>query len=95
MQRAMWILWPSFLIAVTATGVYFTLFDPVDLDIFGVHVPANRVAAYTIGFFAFWLLGAASSALTLFFQRSADEVNRLGPPEPMEPPSASPQQEGA
>jgi hypothetical protein len=95
MQKWIWILWPSFLIAAAASWVYFTLFDPVDLDIFGVHVSADRAAAYTIGFFAFWFLGAASSALTLFFQHSADEVNRLGPPEPTEPPSGAPKQEGA
>lgn len=79
MQTWVWILWPSFLMGAAASGVYFTLFDPVDLEIFGVHVPANRAAAYTIGFFAFWLIGAGSSALTLFFQRSAADVNRLPP----------------
>ena len=66
MHKLIWILWPSFLVAIPATGVYFSLFDPVDLDILGMHVMASRMAAYTIGFFAFWLLGAASSALTFF-----------------------------
>jgi hypothetical protein len=61
----MWILWPSFLVAIPASGVYFSLFDPVDLDFFNMHIVASRNAAYTLGFFAFWLLGAASSALTL------------------------------
>jgi hypothetical protein len=69
MRALMWILWPSFLVAVPASGIYFSLFDPVDLDIFGVHIAANRIAAYTIGFIAFWTLGAASSMLTFVLAR--------------------------
>jgi len=65
MRALMWILWPSFLVAIPASGIYFSLFDPVDLDLLGVHIAANRIAAYTIGFLAFWVLGAASSMLTL------------------------------
>lgn len=81
MQLAIWILWPSFLMAIPATGIYFTLFDPVDLTIFGIYVPANRTAAYTIGFFAFWAIGAGSSALTCFFQRTSGEINPHPPEE--------------
>jgi hypothetical protein len=69
MRTLMWILWPSFLVAVPATGIYFSLFDPVDLDVFGVHVSANRIAAYTIGFLAFWMLAAFSSLMTLLLAR--------------------------
>jgi len=71
MRSLMWILWPSFLVAVPASGIYFSLFDPVDLDILGVHVNANRIAAYTMGFFAFWMLGAISSVMTLLLSRDA------------------------
>jgi hypothetical protein len=67
----MWVLWPSFLVAAAASGVYFSLFDPVDLDVLGVHVEANRMAAYTIGFFAFWTLGSISSVMTLMLSRDA------------------------
>ena len=69
MRPLMWVLWPSFLVAVAASGVYFSLFDPVDLDILGVHVTANRIGAYTMGFFAFWVLGALSSVMTLILSR--------------------------
>lgn len=93
MLRWVLILWPSFLMASGATIVYFALFDPVDLDIFGVHVPANRIAAYTIGFFAFWLLAAVSSALTLYFERSAADVNRMAPN--AERPASYPKREAA
>ena len=69
MRPLMWVLWPSFLVAVAASGVYFSLFDPVDLDILGMHVTANRIGAYTMGFFAFWVLGALSSVMTLLLSR--------------------------
>ena len=72
--------------AAAATGVYFTLFDPVDLDILGIHVAGNRIAAYTIGFFLFWLLCASSSILTCWLQRSADEINRCPLTAPERPP---------
>jgi len=71
MRPLMWVLWPSFLVAVAASGVYFSLFDPVDLDVLGVHVEANRIAAYTMGFFAFWMLGSISSMMTLLLSRDA------------------------
>lgn len=71
MRPVMWVLWPSFLVAVAASGVYFSLFDPVDLDVLGVHVEANRIAAYTMGFFAFWMLGSISSVMTLLLSRDA------------------------
>ena len=69
MRPLMWVLWPSFLVAVAASGVYFSLFDPVDLDVFGVNVEPNRIAAYTMGFFAFWMLGSISSVMTLLLSR--------------------------
>ena len=72
MQKLIWIFWPSFLMAIPATGIYFSLFDPVDLTLFGVYVPGNRIAAYTIGFFAFWMLGAGSCAISLFLMRTSN-----------------------
>lgn len=92
MQRVIWVLWPSFLMAIAVTGVYFSLFDPVDLTIFGVEIPADRKAAYTIGFFAFWLMAACSSALTCFLRRSPFEVNRCTL-EPTERPVGCPKRE--
>lgn len=69
MERWIHILWPSFIVAIGAEGVFFSVFDPVDLTVFGMNIPASRPAAYTIGFFAFWLLGALSSAATCWFQK--------------------------
>jgi hypothetical protein len=70
------ILWPSFIVAGIAEGIFFTAFDPADLRLFDVPVEASRTAVYSVGFFAFWLFAAASSALTCFFQRTSNEVNR-------------------
>jgi hypothetical protein len=70
-QRLIWILWPSFLMAVPAVGVVFTLVDPADLHLLGAPLEASRIGAYTLGFFFFWALGAASSALTCMLQRNA------------------------
>jgi hypothetical protein len=69
LARAIAVLWPSFLVAALAEFFIFAVVDPA-----AVHLPAgeplSRPAAYTIGFFAFWALGALSSALTLYFAHS-------------------------
>jgi hypothetical protein len=75
-QRLGWVLWPSFLIACAAELLFFSIFDPADLHLFGVPVEADRMPVYTVGFFAFWAIGAISSGLTVFLSRSPFEVNR-------------------
>lgn len=75
-QRLGWVLWPSFLMACAAEFAFFALFDPSDLHLFGVPLEADRMPVYTIGFFAFWMIGAVSSALTVFLAQSPFEVNR-------------------
>jgi len=74
-KKAIWILWPSFLVACVAELVFFSVFDPVDFQLFGP-LGLSRRAGYSIGFFLFWGIAASSSALTCFLQRSAGEVNR-------------------
>jgi hypothetical protein len=75
-QRIMRVVWPSFLVAAAATGVFFSLFDPQEFWLFGEHLEISRMGAYTAGFFGFWGVGVASSALTVFLSRSPWEVNR-------------------
>ena len=70
-QRVSAMLWPSFLFAGMATGVFFTLFDPVVLLECEGEPPLGRTAAYSLGFFMFWLLCAGSSAATYYFLRPA------------------------
>lgn len=87
MRRAIWILWPSFLVGGVAEAIFFTLFDPMELHVLGHPVDLSRTAVYTLGFFVFWGFAAASSALTCFMQRNADDVNRPCPTEPSDRPS--------
>jgi hypothetical protein len=90
MQRMIWVLWPSFIVGGIAEAVFFTLFDPMDLHLFGEPLGLGRTAIYTIGFFAFWLFAAGSSAFTCFLQRPAADINRLCPLEPRERPAGCP-----
>ncbi|MCB1960951.1 MAG: hypothetical protein KDE68_10595 [Rhodocyclaceae bacterium] len=70
------VLWPSFLVAGLAEAVFFTIVDPQQLYLFGEAVEFSAVATYSIGFFGFWLVCAASSLTTIFLQTTSDELNR-------------------
>ncbi len=76
MKQAIWILWPSFVVAAAAEAIFFTVFDPMELQVFGAPVEASRLAVYSIGFLVFWAFAAASSALTCLLQRPSGYVNR-------------------
>jgi hypothetical protein len=75
-RRLMWVIWPAFLVAGVAEAIFFTVFDPFELHFFGAPLDVSREVIYTMGFFGFWGLGIASSALTVFLERSPREVNR-------------------
>ncbi len=76
MLRILWVLWPSFVVAGIAEGIFFTVIDPQELYLFGQPVYLSQIATYSIGFFGFWAVCAASSFMTCFLQRSAAEVNK-------------------
>ncbi|MBI4291081.1 MAG: hypothetical protein HY661_06345 [Betaproteobacteria bacterium] len=86
------VLWPSFLVAGIAGTVFFTFFDPMDLSLFGERIALSRMAVYSLGFFMLWIFAAASSGLTCFLQRSADDLNRC-PLEGAERPAGCPKRE--
>ena len=88
------IAWPSFLVAGVAQSLFFTVFDPADLSLFGMPLTWSRTAVYSVGFFLFWGVCAGSSALTLLLQKSAAEVNRC-PLEPEARPAGCPKREDA
>ena len=69
-RRLMWVIWPAFLVAGVAEAIFFTVFDPFELHFFGAVLDVSREVIYTMGFFGFWGLGIASSALTVFLGRS-------------------------
>ena len=55
--------------------LFFTVFDPQELYLFGEPSQLSRLSVYSIGFFLCWAFAAASSALTCFLQRGADGIN--------------------
>jgi hypothetical protein len=70
MKQAIWILWPSFLVAAIAEVVFLVLFDPLELHLVaGALGFGNRLAWYAVGFVLFWLFAATSSALSCWLQR--------------------------
>lgn len=58
------VLWPAFLMACVATGIFFSLVDPMELIVLDERVHVHMLGAYTIGFLIFWVLGTFSSWLT-------------------------------
>ncbi len=76
------ILWPSFLIAGLASGVFFAFVDPLHLrDISLADIVLSRGLGYTLGFFLFWAITAASSAVTWYLLRPlapSDDEEPLG-----------------
>ena len=75
MKRFILILWPSFVVGAGATAAFFAAIDPDEVNLVGGH-PLDHMAAYTVAFFFFWAVAAASSAFTCFLQRGANEINR-------------------
>jgi len=76
MKRWIWILWPSFIVGGIAEVIFFTVFDPMELTLFGEPAGTSRLAVYSVGFLLFWAFAASSSAFTCFLQRSASDINR-------------------
>ncbi len=66
-QRLSALLWPSFLCAGLATVVFFTALDPVSVLECEGAPPLGRTAAYSLGFFGFWLICLVSSTATSYF----------------------------
>ena len=73
LRRILWVVWPAFLVAGVAEAIFFTIFDPFDLHFFGAPLELSRQAIYTMGFFGFWGMAIAASALTLFFEHRPGE----------------------
>jgi hypothetical protein len=73
-HRLMQVVWPAFLSAGVAELVFFAIFDPFELHFFGRPLDWSREAIYALGFFGFWGLGIASSALTVFLSRDESAV---------------------
>lgn len=68
-QKVICVLWPSFLTAGVTTVIFFTIFDPHDLLSYTEYAELDRLGAYSIGFFLFWLVTGASCSLSVYFGR--------------------------
>ena len=66
-QLAIAVMWPSFAVAIAATGLFFSAFNPRDLVPFNLDIEVSPLAAYSIGFFFFWLLGILAGYGTVYF----------------------------
>ena len=73
------VLWPSFLTAVVATGLFFSAFDPDELFPFNETLEISPLGIYTIGFFTFWLITAVSGIGTVLGLRAHIVVRVPGP----------------
>ena len=78
MNRVAIVLLPSLVTALIATGVFFAIFDPVDLSILWKPLGPSTKGAYLEACLLFWAFCAASSALTLLFQNGTDPAPRSG-----------------
>jgi len=64
-QRAMLILWPSFVMAGVLEMLTFAVVDPMSLHWFGADpIEWSRSAVYSVTFFIFWLVISMSGAIT-------------------------------
>lgn len=87
MIRWILVLWPSFVVAGVAVSLFFTLVNPRELYLFGEIVEFSQIATYSIGFFAFWALCAASSLLTLYLVDKPAHVEQPKPTRKSRPSS--------
>ncbi len=76
LKLAMAVLWPSFISAIMAEGLFFSVFDPNDLMLVGGHLEFEPIAAYTIGFFFFWTVCSIASMISLYLVRTENQARQ-------------------
>ncbi|MDH5444772.1 MAG: hypothetical protein OEY52_04395 [Gammaproteobacteria bacterium] len=75
-QQVISVLWPSFLTAGVATTLFFVVFDPQLIVAVSGYGEISRLGGYTIGFFLFWMLTSMSCALTCYFRKPTDDIDK-------------------
>jgi hypothetical protein len=73
MRALIAVLWPSFLVAILAEGVFFSLFDPAGLVLPALEEAPSPLAVYAIGFLFFWMCGSLSAALGQYLSAPVPE----------------------
>lgn len=71
----MQVLWPAFLVAVVAEGIFFSMIDPQELHVVARYLHDSRTAAYTLAFFVFWVLLACASGITWYLSDGAQAAD--------------------
>ena len=66
-QQVIAVLWPSFIVAIVASGLFFSAFNPKDLVPFNLDIDISPLAIYSVGFLLFWITAIISSLGTLYF----------------------------
>ncbi len=84
----MQVLWPAYLAAIVATGLLFSMIDPHELSIVGVHLADSREGAYTVGFLLLWACFSLASAMTFMLARDDCNRDRSGSARPTYDPEA-------
>jgi hypothetical protein len=77
------VLWPAFVAACVLEMVVFAAFDPHDFNAFGLSIEATSDAIYSIAFFTFWLVTAATGIVTWNLSRTSEDINRWPPQVPV------------
>jgi hypothetical protein len=75
-KTAILVLWPSFIVGGIGEVIFFTVFDPKDLYLFGEVTSLSRLGVYSIGFFLCWAFAAVSSAFTVFLVSTANRADQ-------------------
>lgn len=79
-RKAMYVLWPAFLMAGVTEALVFAVVDPGDLSWFGFEpMSLSRSAIYTISFLLFWLLHGLAGSLTLALATQPEPPEKLHP----------------
>ncbi len=73
----MQVLWPAFLMAIIAEGIFFSMIDPHELQVVHRHLADSREAAYTVAFFGFWVLFACSSGITYLLSHGIGKASGI------------------
>ena len=73
-HNALWVVWPSFLMAGVLEILVFSVADPHELrGLGGALSQMSATGVYTLAFFCFWLVVAVASSLTLLLSRPEHE----------------------
>ena len=90
MKKGILLLWPSFMIAMIATAVFFSIFEPAELKLHGNVLFADKLSAYSVFFFVSWAFGALNTSIVLLLEKSARDINGFTPPPVVTPDEDTP-----